>query len=178
MAENPYTLHVSTTQITFTNAFKEEFWRRYQEGDTFRTTMYDLGYDPEVLGRNRLSSIQNVVCKQVVFSKGFHERPQRRRGEGYAEGGDTTQAQLRQMQHWLKYLEQEVEFLKNILCQEYVKARAAAMNEVFTIAFLIHQTLASIGNKLSVSMMCQTAWVSRSGYYAWLKDAVFLRFRL
>lgn len=25
MAENPYTLHVSTTQITFTNAFKEEF---------------------------------------------------------------------------------------------------------------------------------------------------------
>ena len=55
MAENPYTLHVSTTQITFTNAFKEEFWRRYQEGDTPRTIMYDLGYDPEVLGRNRLS---------------------------------------------------------------------------------------------------------------------------
>ena len=66
MAENPYTLHVSTTQITFTNAFKEEFWRRYQEGDTPRTIMYDLGYDPEVLGRNRLSGIQNVVCKQAV----------------------------------------------------------------------------------------------------------------
>ena len=112
MAENPYTLHVSTTQITFTNAFKEEFWRRYQEGDTPRTIMYDLGYDPEVLGRNRLSGIQNVVCKQAVSAKGFHERPQRRRGEGYAEGGDTTQAQLRQMQHRLKYLEQEVEFLK------------------------------------------------------------------
>ena len=78
MAENPYTLHVSTTQITFTNAFKEEFWRRYQEGDTPRTIMYDLGYDPEVLGRNRLSGIQNVVCKQAVSAKGFHERPQRR----------------------------------------------------------------------------------------------------
>lgn len=25
MAENLYTLHVSTTQITFTNEFKEEF---------------------------------------------------------------------------------------------------------------------------------------------------------
>ena len=106
---------MSTTQITFTNAFKEEFWRRYQEGDTPRTIMYDLGYDPEVLGRNRLSGIQNVVCKQAVSAKGFHERPQRMRGEGSAGGGDTTtQAQLRQMQHRLKYLEQEVEFLKKI----------------------------------------------------------------
>ena len=114
MAENPYTLHVSTTQITFTNAFKEEFWQRYQEGDTPRTIMYDLGYDPEVLGRNRLSGIQNVVCKQAVSAKGFHERPQRKRREVSAEGDSTTQAQLRQMQHRLKYLEQEVEFLKKI----------------------------------------------------------------
>ena len=77
--------------------------------------MYDLGYDPEVLGRNRLSGIQNVVCKQAVSAKGLHERPQRMRGEGSAGGGDTTtQAQLRQMQHRLKYLEQEVQFLKKI----------------------------------------------------------------
>lgn len=119
MAENPYTLHVSTTQITFTNAFKEEFWRRYQEGDTPRTIMYDLGYDPEVLGRNRLSGIQNVVCKQAVSAKGFHERPQRRRGDGSA----TTQAQLRQMQHRLKYLEQEVEFLKKYPLPEVHKSK-------------------------------------------------------
>ena len=75
MAENPYMLHVSTTQITFTNAFKEEFWRRYQEGDTPRTIKCDLGYHTEVLGRNRLSGIQNVVCNQVVSAKGFQERP-------------------------------------------------------------------------------------------------------
>ena len=55
-SENPYTLHVSTTQITFTNAFKEEFWRRYQDKDTPRTIMYDLGYDPEVLGRSLLKA--------------------------------------------------------------------------------------------------------------------------
>ena len=28
MAENPYMLHVSTTQITFTNAFKEDVYKR------------------------------------------------------------------------------------------------------------------------------------------------------
>ena len=66
---------------------KEEFWRRYQEGDTPRTIMYDLGYDPEALGRNRLSGIQNAVCKQAVSAKGFQERPQSRRGEDPSCGG-------------------------------------------------------------------------------------------
>lgn len=36
---------------------------------------------------------------------------------------------------------------------------------------LIHQTLSGGENELSVSMMCQTAGVSRSGYYAWLNAA-------
>jgi len=114
MAENLYTLHVSTTQIIFTTAFKEEFWQRYQEGDTPRTILYDLGYDPEVLGQNRVSGIQTVVCKQTVSAKGFQDRPQRKRREISDEGDGTTQAQLRQTQHRLKYLEQEVEFLKKI----------------------------------------------------------------
>ncbi len=94
--------------------------------------MYDLGYDPEVLGRNRLSGIQNVVCKQAVSAKGFHERPQRRRGEGAAEGGDTTtQAQLRQVQHRLKYLEQEVEFLKKYPLPEVRESRGRGHEQGF-----------------------------------------------
>lgn len=113
MAENPYTLHVSTTQIKFTKAFKEEFWQRYQEGDTPRKIVYDLGYDPQVLGRNRLSGIQNVVCKEAASGEGFQEGTLRTKGETPV-GNDTTQAQLHRMQHQIKYLEQEVEFLKKI----------------------------------------------------------------
>ena len=45
------------------------------------------------------------------------------------------------------------------------------MNEPSTVFSLIHQTLSSSENELSVSMMCRTAGVSRSGYYAWLKAA-------
>ena len=45
------------------------------------------------------------------------------------------------------------------------------MNKASTIFSLIHKTLADSKNELSVSMMCQTAGVSRSGYYAWLKAA-------
>lgn len=118
------------------------------------------------------AAFQNVVCKQAVSAKGFHERPQRKRQDTSVEGDSTTQAQLRQMQHRLKYLEQEVEFLKkNILSQKYTQARAAAMNEPSTVFSLIHQTLSGSENESSVSMMCRTAGVSRSGYYAWSKAA-------
>ena len=51
------------------------------------------------------------------------------------------------------------------------------MNEASTIFSLIHQTLSGGENELSVSMMCQTAGVSRSGYYAWLNAASARRAR-
>ena len=120
MAENPYTLHVSTTQISFTKEFKEEFWHRYQEGDTPRQIMYDLGYDPEVLGRNRLSGIQNVVCKQAVSVEGFHEDTKQKNNTDL-DGGETVQAQLRRMQHQIRYLEQEVMYLKKISSARGIK---------------------------------------------------------
>lgn len=112
MRENPYTLQVSTTQISFTLAFKEEFWQRYQDGDRPRKILYDLGYDPQVLGKARVSGIQNVLCKQAVSSEGFHEGTIRKPAK--ASGDDAVQVQLRQMQHQIKYLEQEMEFLKKI----------------------------------------------------------------
>lgn len=43
------------------------------------------------------------------------------------------------------------------------------MNKASTVFSMIHETLSDSENELSVSMMCQTAGVSRSGYYAWLK---------
>lgn len=122
MAENPYTLHVSTTQITFTKAFKEEFWRRYQDGDTPRQILYDLGYEPEVLGRNRLSGIQNVICKQAASGEAFHEGTIRKNDADSADD-DTTRSQLRRMQHQIRYLEQEVEYLKKISSARDIKRR-------------------------------------------------------
>jgi len=43
------------------------------------------------------------------------------------------------------------------------------MNEPSIIFSLIHQTLSGSEHELSVSMMCRTVGVSRSGYYAWMK---------
>ena len=45
------------------------------------------------------------------------------------------------------------------------------MNESSCIFEIIHNTLQQPGNALSVSSLCATAGVSRSGYYAWVKAA-------
>ncbi len=36
---------------------------------------------------------------------------------------------------------------------------------------VIHKTLQADDNQLSVSMLCETAGVSRSGYYRWVNSA-------
>lgn len=54
---NPYTERVTTEQISFTLAFKEEFWRLSVEGCTRNMAFRRLGYDPEVLGFERVHNI-------------------------------------------------------------------------------------------------------------------------
>ena len=43
------------------------------------------------------------------------------------------------------------------------------MNESSQIFEVIYDTLQQSDNSLTVKVMCSTAGVSRSGYYAWLK---------
>lgn len=45
------------------------------------------------------------------------------------------------------------------------------MNDSSCVFEIIHSTIQQSGNALSVKELCATAGVSRSGYYAWVKDA-------
>ena len=45
------------------------------------------------------------------------------------------------------------------------------MNDSSAVFEIIHSIVSTPGNRLSVSEMCKTAGVSRSGYYAWVKAA-------
>lgn len=45
------------------------------------------------------------------------------------------------------------------------------MNESSCVFEVVHRTVMSSGNRLSVKELCRTAGVSRSGYYAWVKAA-------
>ena len=58
---NPYTEKVSEEQISFTLAFKEEFWRLSVEGCTGNIAFRKLGYDPDVLGFERVHNITKRI---------------------------------------------------------------------------------------------------------------------
>lgn len=66
LKSNPYTYRVTESQIFYTKEFKEEFWRRYQEGETTRKIVEELGYDLDMLGTARLSGLQINIKKQAL----------------------------------------------------------------------------------------------------------------
>ncbi len=116
---NPYTYKVTEAQIYYTKEFKEEFWRRYQAGETPRAIVEALGYDPDMLGQSRINGLQTNIKKQANNSGGFNQGkgPRRKRKlqrELYDVENKPTEETLVKMQHELLYLRQEVEFLKKI----------------------------------------------------------------
>ena len=56
LAENRYTYRVSRKSITFTPEFTRLLCRKKAEGMPNRKIFEDCGYDPDVLGRYRMSN--------------------------------------------------------------------------------------------------------------------------
>ena len=117
LKSNPYTYRVTESQIFYTKEFKEEFWRRYQEGETPRKIVEELGYDPDMLGTARLSGLQINIKKQALRPGGFTEGKGRKkslRSGMYSVDYSPSDETVVKMQHEIMYLRQEVEFLKKI----------------------------------------------------------------
>ena len=114
---NPYTYKVTESQIFYTKEFKEEFWRRYQAGESPRTIVEALGYDPDMLGQYRINGLQINIQKQAQRPEGFSQgkgRHKGRKAELYDVDNNPSDETIIKMQHELLYLRQEVEFLKKI----------------------------------------------------------------
>ncbi len=116
---NPYTYKVTEAQICYTKEFKEEFWRRYQTGETPRAIVEALGYDPDMIGQSRINGLQINISKQAKRESGFTQgkgpgRKRKLQRELYDVEQKPTEETIVKMQHELLYLRQEVEFLKKI----------------------------------------------------------------
>lgn len=115
LAANPYTFSVTNSQISYTREFKQLFWSDYQNRLGPTEIFRKYGYDPEILGRARITGFQQTLKKDVerglVFCDG--PRPTGMRQELAAEKTPYEQT-IREMQHRIDYLEQEMDFLKKI----------------------------------------------------------------
>lgn len=170
---NPYTFKVTKNKLYFTIEFKKAFWIAYQAGMAPRKILEDLGYDLEMFGQKQIDSIVQRIKHQAQCGSGFRqgENRTRRKKDELSIPEETSlesKEALEEILNEVKYLRQEVEFLKkNCKNRKY-------SNEEILMSFgwkfeVIQKTLNEADNQLSVSMLCEIAGVSRSGYYRWVK---------
>ena len=120
---NPYTEKVTERQISFTLAFKEAFWRLSVEGCTGNMALRELGYDPEILGFERVHNITKRIRNAARTPEGIRGAKKSRMRISREQ---FSQAELekmsrreseRRLQNEIVYLQQQMAFLKKLMRQ-------------------------------------------------------------
>lgn len=117
LSSNPFTSKVDFHHIWFTLEFQNLFLTRYENGETSSEIFADLGYDIDILGENRIYSYPRRLFRRIQNGLGLCETP----GPVKVKPPENTdyntmpaQQSVASMQRELKYLRQQVEFLKKI----------------------------------------------------------------
>lgn len=125
---NPYTFKVTKNKLYFTIEFKEAFWTAYQVGMAPRKILGDLGYDVEMFGQKQIDSMVQSMKRQAESGNGFKQgenRTRRKKDELKILEGSSTESKetLESILNEVKYLRQEVDFLKKIVKTENTAKR-------------------------------------------------------
>ncbi len=117
LKRNPYTYQVTAQEIHFTAEFKQAFWDLYRSGTSAVLAMRQLGYDTDLLGKERIRGIRTAVQRQALSPEGFRTgyKPYRRRRQPESIDALPPDQTLKRMQSEITYLRQEMEFLKKLI---------------------------------------------------------------
>jgi len=169
LSNNKYVLNVSEKAITYTNEFKIHFIAEYSKGKTSRVIFEEAGFDVDIIGTRRID------CSGNRWRKAFNEHgvlgldDTRRNNSGRPRERELTQEELiARKDAEIAYLKAEVELLKKLELRERqvnnYKLSAAEAFELITL------TVNKLNTSNLVSHLCNTANVSRSGYYSYLRS--------
>ena len=112
IAANPFTLSVNDYQIRFTVGFKKYLLEERDKNNTpWKTIFRKAGYDPDVLGKNRMDQIVRTVRDEAASPRGLHETASRKRIKTDSERQRLRTA-VRDLQEEVVLLQQKIEFLK------------------------------------------------------------------
>ncbi len=120
---NRYTERVTAEQISFTLAFKEEFWRLSVEGCTGNMAFRKLGYDPEVLGFERVHNITKRIRRAARTPEGLKGKARSRMcisKENFSSAELEKMSRReseRRLQNEIVHLQQQMAFLKKLMRQ-------------------------------------------------------------
>lgn len=118
LEKNPYVFKVTRHKLYYTAKFKEDFWIRYQAGNTPRKILTDFGFDINIFGQKQIDSLVQHIKKQALSGNGFTEGENKQKRvpmRATSEEELSSPQSIECMQNELLYLRQEVEFLKKII---------------------------------------------------------------
>ena len=117
---NPFTKKVDLHHIWFTLEFQNLFLARYEQGESSTEIFADLGYDIEVLGKNRIYNYPRLLYARLEKGLLLTETAGQTKVDPPTNVDYNTmpsQQSVASMQRELKYLQylrQQVDFLKKI----------------------------------------------------------------
>jgi hypothetical protein len=113
LLKNPYVKCASTKAITYTEEFRAYFVAEYESGKTPSEILRNSGFDVSALGQKRIDNISLRFRTMSKREEGFSDT--RKDTSGRPRTKDLTpDEQIARLQHQVKYLKQENEFLKKI----------------------------------------------------------------
>ena len=130
LLQSPHISSVTRKSVSYTIAFKDLFWQRYCDGVDPIQIFEDAGFNIEMLGRARVFSFAKTLKHQYERGADWSEG-----SEPATESGESrilppiprrskrtidtiSPTELARMCHKLKYMEQELEFIKKIILAE------------------------------------------------------------
>lgn len=108
--DNPYTVRVTANILNLSKEFKELFYKEYLAGVLPRDILEKYGYPADVLGKQRIWGISHTIRMQFEKTGEFRDV----RNPSSSTMAESPEEKIRQLEHQVNYLTQEVEFLKKI----------------------------------------------------------------
>ena len=118
---NPYTLRVTEDRISYTLAFKEEFWKLSLQGYTGTAAFRKLGYNTEVIGFERIHNTTKRIRRDAQSIGGLHEENSggvyinRSRKSKTDSAESQAEEATKRMQKEIVCLQQQMAFLKKVM---------------------------------------------------------------
>ena len=131
LRKSPYVEKVSKANVVFTEEFKTEFLRLYDQGINSRDILRQFGIDPDLLGRRRLDTLSRRIRSQSLRPEGFSRKPSGSKGKPRKKKHPEFQNDTQKAEYYKEYaerLEQEIELLKKIEALEEADRASRARN--------------------------------------------------
>lgn len=117
LKSNPYTYSISDYRIQYTLEFKQYYMEERHKGNTSVKIFISAGYDPEILGKERIYTFAKNLRVEAESPGGLRAPVKYKCETDFAQkelDKEKTATAVKDLQKQIVHLEQELEFLKKI----------------------------------------------------------------